>query len=260
MTSVLTLNIWNYEGPWEQRLPLIRACIEALNPDLIALQEVLLGDAIDQPRLIFDDTPYHYDYAPAQDFWIDPTLSFGNLVASRWPLAETQAVELPQREGVASRIALTTQVQAPESPICFTSTHLTYPPYDGYWREQQVQAIAMLVRERRASGGHPAIVCGDFNAIPESAEIRHMAGRQSINESSTFFIDAFEAAGNGDGATMVAANPFAANTHVDMRLDYIFVGLPSEGRGRIKHCRVVANDDVEGVYPSDHFGVYAELT
>lgn len=48
--SVLTLNIWNYEGPWKKRLPLIRACIESLEPDLIALQEVLVGDAIDQAR------------------------------------------------------------------------------------------------------------------------------------------------------------------------------------------------------------------
>ena len=43
--SVLTLNIWNHEGPWGDRLPLIRACIGSLDPDLIALQEVLVGEA-----------------------------------------------------------------------------------------------------------------------------------------------------------------------------------------------------------------------
>ncbi len=87
-----------------------------------------------------------------------------------------------------------------------------------------------------------------------------MTGRQSINATSTFFIDAFEAAGHGDGTTVTAANPFAANTPVDRRLDYIVVGLPSARGGKITHCRVVANEDVEGVFPSDHFGVYAELS
>ena len=56
--SVLTLNIWNYEGPWTDRLPLIRACIASLEPDLIALQEVLVGDASDQPALLFAGMPY----------------------------------------------------------------------------------------------------------------------------------------------------------------------------------------------------------
>lgn len=60
--SVLTLNIWNYEGPWKKRLPLIRACIESLEPDLIALQEVLVGNAIDQPALLFEGTPYGHEF------------------------------------------------------------------------------------------------------------------------------------------------------------------------------------------------------
>ena len=39
--SVLTLNVWNREGPWPERLPLIRSWIERLQPDLIGLQEVV---------------------------------------------------------------------------------------------------------------------------------------------------------------------------------------------------------------------------
>ena len=38
---VVTLNIWNRQGPWRERLPLIRDGLAALAPDVVGLQEVL---------------------------------------------------------------------------------------------------------------------------------------------------------------------------------------------------------------------------
>ena len=37
----VTLNIWNRQGSWIDRLPLIRDQLAALAPDVIGLQEVL---------------------------------------------------------------------------------------------------------------------------------------------------------------------------------------------------------------------------
>ena len=256
--SVLTLNIWNYEGPWKQRLPLIRACIESLEPDLIALQEVLVGDAIDQPDLLFAGMPYVYEFGRAQDFWLDPSLAFGNLVASRWPLTQTEVVVLPQREQFGDRVAVITNVQSPFGLIPFVSTHL--PPFDNYVRERQAKAIADLVRSRHVSEGFPAIVCGDFNARPESAEVRFMKGMQSLEGSGTYFVDAFEVAGAGEGTTMSRDNPYA-DTVLELRIDYIFVSHHRpDGKGRVEECRVVANESVDGVYASDHYGVFATFS
>jgi endonuclease/exonuclease/phosphatase family metal-dependent hydrolase len=39
--TVLTINIWNRSGPWEERRAMLRAGIEALNPDVIGMQEVM---------------------------------------------------------------------------------------------------------------------------------------------------------------------------------------------------------------------------
>jgi hypothetical protein len=39
--AVLTLNVWNREGPWPKRLLLIRSWIHRLQPDLIGFQEAL---------------------------------------------------------------------------------------------------------------------------------------------------------------------------------------------------------------------------
>ena len=69
--KVLTLNIWNRQGPWEQRLPLIRAGLRALDPDLVALQEVLALDGA--PANQADDVAaglgYRVAYGPAWTIW-----------------------------------------------------------------------------------------------------------------------------------------------------------------------------------------------
>ena len=38
---VLTLNIWNRLGPWDDRLAVIRDVLRELQPDLVGLQEVI---------------------------------------------------------------------------------------------------------------------------------------------------------------------------------------------------------------------------
>lgn len=44
------------------------------------------------------------------------------------------------------------------------------------------------------------------------------------------------------------------------RIDYVFVGYPTApGLGLIERCEVVFDYAVDGAWPSDHFGVYAEL-
>jgi len=65
----------------------------------------------------------------------------------------------------------------------------------------------------------------------------------------------------GPGFTWSKGNPYAAaDLEPDRRIDYIFTGWPSRnGVGQILCCRVVCDEESEGVWPSDHFGVYAEL-
>ena len=68
--------------------------------------------------------------------------------------------------------------------------------------------------------------------------------------------------GNDDpGITWSNANDYARmNLEPDRRIDYVFAGFPRrDGAGQITECRVVCNEAENGVWPSDHFGVYAEL-
>ena len=41
---VVTLNIWNRSGPWEERFGAIKTTLARLSPDLIGLQEVIVTE------------------------------------------------------------------------------------------------------------------------------------------------------------------------------------------------------------------------
>ena len=265
---VLTLNIWNSSGPWEQRRPLIREWIERLSPDLVGFQEVLRGDGIDQAHELLDGMGYHVDYAQASVWWGDKKSAFGNAIGSRWPIVDREEVELPGRddpEDPEIRCALNVQIDSPLGPISLTCTHLNWRPHHGPVRERQVQALADFVLRRRPKDGFPSIVVGDFNAEPGSDEIRFLTGLHAIGGRGVFFRDAWRIGGGTDGqggATWSSTNPYAREAlDPERRIDYIFTGYPKpDGVGHITGCRVVCNEERDGVFPSDHFGLYAELS
>jgi endonuclease/exonuclease/phosphatase family metal-dependent hydrolase len=258
---VLSLNIWNHEGPWDRRAELIRAAIAELEPDLIGFQEILVGQGIQQAEALAGDAGYHLDFERASAFWLDESLDFGVAIASRWPLLDREGVELPG-DGSERRVALSATVDAPFGPVSFTTTHLNWKPQHGWVRERQVLALADLLLRRRPRGGFPPILCGDLNARPESAEMRFLRGLQSLEGRSVYLLDAWEQGGDGGpGITLSHRNAYQEiAAPLDARIDYVLVG-PSRpgGPGSVESCRVVCDEARDGVFASDHFGVYAEL-
>jgi endonuclease/exonuclease/phosphatase family metal-dependent hydrolase len=56
-------------------------------------------------------------------------------------------------------------------------------------------------------------------------------------------------------------NPFVPPSDPAVRVDYVFVGPPgSSGLVRVRSVELVGDGPVDGVWPSDHAGVMAELT
>lgn len=260
--SVLTLNLWHDSGPWPQRRTRIAEWIERLDPDLIGFQEALVGDGFDQVAEILGDQTYHCDFVRASDFWGERDAAFGNAVASRWPIVDRRALALPDRGDGETRAALGVRIDAPVGPIAFWCTHLHWRLHHGAVRERQAVALASEVIAQRPRDGFPPIVVGDFNADPDSDEIRFMTGRHSIGDRSVLFYDAWKVAGDGGpGITWSNRNPYARTAlEPDRRIDYIFAGYPlANGLGHLRDCRVVCDDEKNGVWPTDHFGVYAEF-
>lgn len=260
--KILTLNIWNNSGPWRERCKRIREWIDRLDPDVIGLQEVLHGEGCNQLAEILDGREYHTEYVKAVQFWNDPSLAFGNAVASRWPIVDRAETCLPDAGDDERRTALCVTIAAPFGLLALTTTHLNWKLHHGWVRERQVVALCDFAREHRPPAGFPPVLVGDFNAVPESTEIRYIAGLHALEGRSVHFRDAWAMAGDGSyGATWSNTNTYArVALEPDRRIDYIFVGPPAAGGlGVIETCRVVCNDEQNGMWPSDHFGVYAEL-
>ena len=260
--KVLTLNLWHDAGPWPERAKRIREWIDRLDPDLVGFQEALQGDGVDQAAELMAGRDYHLDYAAATPRWLGREVGFGNAVASRWPLVDRDVLSLPSGGDGERRTALSVTADAPFGPVCFSCTHLNWRFHHGHVRERQVLALAEWVWGRRPKAGFPPILVGDFNAEPDSAEIRFVTGLQSLAGRSVYFADAWRIAGGGsDGITWSNRNDHAREwLEPDRRIDYVFVGPPRrDGLGQITDCRVVCDDLREGIWPSDHFGVQAEL-
>ncbi len=258
---VLTLNIWNRQGPWEERLPLIRDGIRELEPDLVGLQEVISNAGASQAQAIAEGLGYEVAFGVAHD--LGEGIHFGNAVLSRWPIEESVVFPLPQGASAESRSLLLSRIATPHGILPFFVTHLNWKFHEGVVRELQVQAIAEIVTREAPIRGLPPLLVGDFNAQPEATEIRFLKGLHSLNGKSVFFGDCFDQAGDGPGYTYDARrNPFAAPTHeYPRRIDYVFVRGPDKDvRGKPLTARVVMDELWDGIAPSDHYGVYAEVS
>jgi endonuclease/exonuclease/phosphatase family metal-dependent hydrolase len=156
---------------------------------------------------------------------------------------------------------------APFGAVPFFSTHLSWKFEEGALRLRQVLAIAAEVDRRAPEGTYPAILVGDFNAEPESDEMRFLRGLHVRDDRSTYFIDCFAEVGAGEGATFNRRNAFAAAVgEPDRRIDYVLVrGRDPRGWGRPLRSTLAFDEagnpagSAAPVFASDHFGVVAEL-
>ena len=257
---VLTWNLWWRCGPWERRRPAITATLLELQPDVVALQEVW-GEpgGTDLAAELAGELGYHHAYGARLSM---DDVDFGNAVLSRWPITSSAPIPLPAPpEADEQRLVLRADVDGPRGPLQVFSTHLNWRFDHSVVRQQQVRAVAAAVAAARPRT-FPPILCGDFNAVPDSDEVRMLTGRAAVPVDGLVFHDAWEAAGGGGpGHTWSNANPYAAlDLEPARRIDYVFVGWPKAGgAGHVVSCRVVGTEPVGGVVPSDHYGVLAEL-
>ena len=260
---IATLNIWHDSGPWPERLSLIRREIELLQPDVLGLQEVLrtLGAGPATPetcQALAIAHGYHVAYAPAAPRDGAGPVSAGpvsagmvwqgNAVLSRWPIREQQTFPLPGAEVAEPRSLLYALIETPHGDLPVFTTHLAWEPHHGPLRLRQVAYIAAQVDKLAPA----AVLVGDFNAEPDSAEMKHLA--------DTGFVDSWADA--APGYTFDRANDYArAADEPSCRIDYILV----RGSGTaVSDARLAFTEPSHAgntpAWPSDHYGVAAEVT
>lgn len=242
---VATLNIWHDRGPWPDRLRLIRRELADLRPAVLALQEVLEGQA----AAVAEDLGYEVTYGPATE--TDDGRLFGNALLSSEPIRDSRTYRLPGADRAEPRSLLHTVIGTPHGDLPVFVTHLAWEFDHSPLRQEQTASIAERIAELAPEG---AVLMGDFNAEPDSPEIRSLG--------AAGFADAWQLAGDGTaGSTFARANGFALEAdEPDRRIDYVFV---HGGRHRIQGTRLVFTEPDRTqdppVWPSDHYGLVTDL-
>jgi endonuclease/exonuclease/phosphatase family metal-dependent hydrolase len=281
---LVTLNLWGIEPPLTRRLDLAIRQLKELSLDVVALQEVrplnghdgrttadVLAEALGMTA--------HYAVAVSWDDSTFPGMPAGQeglALLTRHRLTDLRAVRLPRARSGEARILLSGRIHTEVGPIWVHTTHLHYRLDEGDAREEQVVVIEDTLRYcGRANDDPPQILCGDFNATPDSDEIRFLRGLSTVASRRTHFQDAWlrlhrePQAGDGpvEGITWSSENELTRplrSLDIDRRIDYVFVTTrKKDGRGTVVDSKVVLTErEGEGagaICASDHYGVFAEI-
>lgn len=268
---VMTWNLWWRFGPWEARRDAIAHVLREERPDVLGLQEVWGNGDENLAGWLAKELGMEWAWSrsPVQDRWHrrnggDTSVDVGIAVLSRYPILETAERRLPSGgfpdDG---KTVLHAVIDAPGGPLPFFTTHLNSGPAESAVRCAQVREVAAFVSERATTGHFPPVVSGDFNAEPDFDEMRLIGGYKTAPAAPGLvlldawrFADPSKPQGTWDIAHRDSVNVGARPSCID----YILVGLPGPGgRGRIRGARRAADQQVDGVWPSDHAAVVAEL-
>ncbi|MEV5747361.1 endonuclease/exonuclease/phosphatase family protein [Actinoallomurus sp. NPDC052308] len=247
---VITWNVWGRFGPWERREGAIRETLARHDADVVTLVEAWGGQ---EQRF---GMPHHVFAGDV----VSNGATSGIAVLSRWPITRHEWVRL-SGWGDTGGDLLFTELDGPRGPVQLFLAALAWRLEHSAERQKQVREIGAYIAERQ-SRRHPTILCGDFNADPDSDEIRMLTGKAEPAARDLVFYDAWATAGTGGpGHTWANTNSWAVPVlWPNRRIDHILSAWPRRGgAGHPVHCEVIGTDPIDGVLASDHYGVLADL-
>jgi endonuclease/exonuclease/phosphatase family metal-dependent hydrolase len=272
------------EPDWPARRLEIVAWLRRLEPDVVCFEEMWQdGKTTNTAGWIADyaaELGYHWSFGGAPfgtELWPDESLLFGSAVLSRWPIDHSRHHRLPiaSDDDPVVRGVPWELFHARTAGLDVFACHLAAAPTHGLHRQLQVVAIDEIIREVRGQldamqvpGQHrdamPPIVCGDFNAEPESDEIRFLCSMTALDGRTTGYQDAWRVAGDGPGYTQDwRANAIADAANIARkRIDYVFVGDPwyrEANAGRVLSASLAFDEPITGVNASDHAGLSVDV-
>jgi endonuclease/exonuclease/phosphatase family metal-dependent hydrolase len=240
---VATLNLRNRSDRWSERADLLIAQLVELHPDVIGFQEV--RRPFNQAGWILRQVNRRlggYQIIPAwktgaRQFWE------GIAVLTRLPILQRERLDLQGGNRVAQRVRVRLTSGA---LLDVYNTHLPHAGKDEALRLVQVRRILAWMA---ASPATPAVLVGDFNAAPESASVRAVAGRLR----SAYF-DVHHTEPEATAPTPLSPS-FGAPGHA---IDYIFVDeAVAVLDAWLTFDRPHPAD--EQLLASDHYGIAADI-
>lgn len=260
----MTWNVWwRFGGNWRERERGILATIRSVDPDIVGLQEVWVDDGGNQADALASQLGLHAAFVepglppvPREPETPDQAgVRMGLGLLSRWPVGRVDAVPLPSAD--RRLMALRATIEHPSGPLHVVVAATSWEPEKLDERAAQVRAIRELVLDPACDGRLPVVLLADLNAdftAPDLAELAEslVDAWGAVNDESA-----------ADPRTLSAENRFApreAELQFDRRIDHVMArpGYPG-GEVGVHSARIV-RDEIDGLPPSDHYAVVAEIS
>ena len=245
----------------DRRLDMAVTELRKLNPDIIGLQEASTsrGRGNTAERLAAQ-LGLHYVYAPAS-FRLFPSellngltswvMNFteGPAILSRFPISTWTAHDLPRCGRLTDpRVLLIATLHTPWGPLQVASTHTSGDVC-------QHHHIAEVIR--RGRNGLPTLLMGDFNALEHSPAMAMFTSIQG-------FVDVFRFLNPDSPGLTCYQHPYASTRTVSRRIDYLFVIPGTHHQTQMRTSQIFLDTpqpmrDDQTLWPSDHYGVFAEV-
>lgn len=251
--KLMSYNIWNYNRPWPERRALLAASIAREHPDVVALQETRHDPRYEggegQGEQLARLTGYHATWKQGQVYWPLPRVDEGLTILTPEPPLRVMSADLTMlpgdREDENQRVCLGVVVEVEGREVHVYDTHFSL---SAEARLSNAREVMRLVREQSESA--TCFLMGDLNALPETAPLRFLTGMEEIAGARGDFVDCWTRVNPGErGWTYASFDP----VH---RIDYV---LARNLDGGVREARLIGGEAVDGVYPSDHFGLVVSV-
>lgn len=256
--------------------------------DIICFQEIMQHwqrfDYVDQAAYLADRLNMFYVFGATMDLdasyrdgdgkAVNRRRTYGNMVASRWPIRTSRTIPLPHRSAPEvtdyQRCAVEAVIETPAGPIRAYSVHLTYIS-----SERQAEQARRLVEEFAAAPDHGApfdgtlsedwdsqttiaphpktgFIAGDMNSMASSAAYAEFCGVKNARGVRVREVDQLVDAWVAAGEDELGPISFPANDQHAHRVDHMFM-TPDLAAG-VRSVRI--GDDC---IASDHYPIFAEV-
>lgn len=254
IVKVMSINIRHNSDYWEERFPLIADEIVRLEPDIIGLQEVMIG--IGQSDTLLGlikerggkDKGLSYTVFEKLKSGFEAMNGEGIAIFSRFPIVKETSRNLEH-----GRVVLLARVKAGEG-LYFDvyNTHLHHRGGDDVRAPQAAKIVEMA---RKLDSGLITFLTGDMNAIDDSETIALFRDAGFVDSYPDYHGEEFTRENGNTSPVLMIKGSFSQN--FTKRIDYVFHRAPLEGPGIRTIDSVVCFNEPNGdaLYPSDHLGV-----
>ncbi|MFE6254152.1 endonuclease/exonuclease/phosphatase family protein [Agromyces sp. NPDC057865] len=250
--------LWRFEPDWRARERGILVTLGRLRPDVVGLQECWGTDGTSQAHVVAERLGLHAEFlapslppVPVPPEHPDQAgVSMGVGLVSRWPIHGVTRHVLPVSHRQVAPVALEAEVRHPDAAFRVIVAATEWEPAYAADHLAQTTRLAELLAAATKAG--PAFLLADLNCDVTQPEFAPLA---AVSD------DTWELGGGGpDTVTLSSVVPFApleAVKEIDRRVDHVLV---RRGDGVTVHGASVAGEPVDGLFPSDHFAVVADVS